>query len=220
MAFNFLSHYKFDANSNDSIGTNNGTDTNISYVAWIKWNGASFNGVSSLITTGYTNSSDLQWVSVWLNPSSTGTDRAIVWNGSGAANFQILVNNLGKISVRDQWGTFWNETGTSVANGSWQHFIFTLRKVEAPPWIYNTYVDIYKNNSFIQTITTGWWSSETWFWSWLRIWRHYTTNYYYSWIIDHLTFWNWTLSASERTYLYNWWIPPDIPFQSNFFPLF
>ena len=33
MAFNFLSHYKFDANSNDSIGTNNGTDTNISYVA-------------------------------------------------------------------------------------------------------------------------------------------------------------------------------------------
>ena len=219
MAFNFLSHYKLDANSNDSIGTNNGTDTNISYVAWIKWNGASFNWSSSLITTGYNNSSYLQWVSVWVKPNSTGTDRAIVTNNSWSPNFQIEVNNLGKIFVRDQLWFYWSETGASVTNGSWQHFIFMLRKVDVLS-VFSTYVDIYKNNAFIQTITTNWWSSESWFWSWLIIWRDVWSSYYYSWIIDHLTFWNWTLSASERTYLYNWWIPPDIPFQSNFFPLF
>lgn len=44
-----VSYYKLDSNSNDSFGSNNGTDTAISYVAGKVNNAASFNGTTSTI---------------------------------------------------------------------------------------------------------------------------------------------------------------------------
>ena len=218
MAYNFSAQYNFDWNSTDTIWGFNGTDTNISYVAGLKWSAASFNWASSVITTGYASSGD-QWISMWINPTSTGTDRGLVANNSWGNNFLIVVSNAWKIQVRNQAWSFWNETGTSVTNGTWQHFIFMCRTVEAPPTVYTAYVDIYKNGSFIETLTV-WWSAETWLSVGLVIWRNSTWSYYYSWLIEHLTIWQGTLSAGERSALYNGWIPPTIPFKWWFFHFF
>lgn len=53
---NLISYYKLDSNSNDSVGTNNGTDTSVSYVAGKIGNAASFNGSTSTILA---NTSDI-----------------------------------------------------------------------------------------------------------------------------------------------------------------
>ena len=49
---NLVAYYKLDGNSNDSAGSNNGTDNTISYVAGKIGNAASFNGSPSAITAG------------------------------------------------------------------------------------------------------------------------------------------------------------------------
>lgn len=46
---NLVAYYKMDGNSNDSVGSNNGTDTSISYVTGKINQGAGFNGSSSRI---------------------------------------------------------------------------------------------------------------------------------------------------------------------------
>lgn len=40
---NLVSYYKLDSNSNDSVGSNNGTDTSVSYVAGKIGNAGSYN---------------------------------------------------------------------------------------------------------------------------------------------------------------------------------
>ena len=54
---NIVAYYKLDGNSNDSVGTNNGTDTAITYsVANGKINqGAGYNGSTSKITISNTS---------------------------------------------------------------------------------------------------------------------------------------------------------------------
>ena len=76
---NLISYYKLDSNSNDSVGTNNGTDTSVSYVAGKIGNSGSFNGSTSIIkcpaasirpTGNFT-------VNAWIKTSVTGTEKMI-----------------------------------------------------------------------------------------------------------------------------------------------
>lgn len=217
MSYNFVSHYKLNANSNDSIGTNNGTDTSISYVSGIRGNSASYNGTTSKITltsalwSSWANQVD-KYISVWINPSWSG-DRTIValsWLNS----LWIWFSTAGKIWIRDVSWNYWYETGTSISNSSWQHFVFQMREFELPPWTLNRRVDIYKNSIFTETVTTNQINSLVT----VELWSNTVSPYFYSWLMWYVTFWTWILALWEIQALYNWWIPPDIPFSSNFFP--
>lgn len=218
--YNFVSHYKLNSNSNDSIGTNNGTDTSISYVSGIKWNAASYNGTSSKITltsslgTSWLSTLD-KYLSVWINPASTGSDR-VVFTTTWVNSVWIWFSNAGKIWVRDTGGFYWYETGTSVSDSSWQHFVFQMREYEDPPFVPNRRLDIYKNSSFVETVAANN-LSDTWT---IQLWVSGASTYFYSWLMWYATFGTWILAQWEINALYNWWTPPDIPFQSNFFPLF
>ena len=65
-----VSYYKLDSNSSDSVGSNNGTDTAISYAnAGIIGNDATLNGTSSRITsgtTGFPTGSSAGTISLWV----------------------------------------------------------------------------------------------------------------------------------------------------------
>lgn len=68
-----VSYYKIDSNSNDSFGSNNGTDTSISYVAGKVSNAASFNGTTSTIVKAsssfdFFGSQNISF-SCWIKPS-------------------------------------------------------------------------------------------------------------------------------------------------------
>ena len=46
---NFISYWKFDGNANDSVGTNNGTATNVTFPTGLIGNAADFNGTTSKV---------------------------------------------------------------------------------------------------------------------------------------------------------------------------
>ena len=78
LSTNLVSYYKFDSsNSNDSVGSNNGTDTTISYVAGLIGNGASYTANSSRISLGDPANlkfSGAHTLNIWINMG--GTNRA------------------------------------------------------------------------------------------------------------------------------------------------
>jgi hypothetical protein len=62
-----VSYYKLDSNSNDNWGSNNGTDTSVSYVAGKIGDAASFNGTTSKITANFAGAiSTAASISFWV----------------------------------------------------------------------------------------------------------------------------------------------------------
>ena len=62
-----VSYYKLDSNSNDNWGSNNGTNTSVSYVAGKIGNAASFNGTTSKITANFAGSiTTLASINFWV----------------------------------------------------------------------------------------------------------------------------------------------------------
>src|ERR1035437_2399766 len=71
LSTNLVSYWKMQANSNDSVATNNGTDTAITYNTGngIIGQGAGYNGTTSKISVGTNSSLNLtgnQSVSMWV----------------------------------------------------------------------------------------------------------------------------------------------------------
>lgn len=73
---NLVAYYKMDSNSNDSHGSNNGTDTSISYAAGKINNAAGFNGTSSFIScgTGIDLGATKFTINLWYYPNVTYPD--------------------------------------------------------------------------------------------------------------------------------------------------
>jgi len=92
-----VSYYKLDANSNDSYGSNNGTDTSISYVSGKVNNSASFNGSSSLITIS--DSSSLSF-----GNGTTDTPFSFsFWLKLNSTSNQVIINKLGGSTATDEY---------------------------------------------------------------------------------------------------------------------
>lgn len=95
---NLVSYYKLDSNSNDSIGSNNGTDTSVSYVAGKIGNAGSFNGSTSYInipdstTLSFTNKI-CTW-NFWFKTSSTTQACLISKMQSGNYEYAVYISNV------------------------------------------------------------------------------------------------------------------------------
>src|SRR4051812_13528905 len=79
---NLVSYYRLDGNSNDAVGANNGSDTNISYSAGNGKinNGAGFNGTSSRIAIGTSLTANYTGLTMagWFNTGATGAYRDLL----------------------------------------------------------------------------------------------------------------------------------------------
>jgi len=77
-----VSYYKLDSNSNDSFGSNNGTDTSVSYVSGKVNNAASFNGTTSKIVanlSAITSKASINfWVKLVNNTPSTASKTGLM----------------------------------------------------------------------------------------------------------------------------------------------
>lgn len=190
-----VAYYKLDSNSNDSVGSNNGTDTNVSYVTGKINNAASFNGTNSYFTLGtgfYDNLKTINTyaISMWINPTSL-TWWAVLYSYTAAVDFYAYFSATGKIIMR-RWATSNSETWTSVSSGSWQHFVFNYTS--------SSNVAIYKNGSFVQNITVASTPNTT---SSFNFGKYYDATFPYNWLQDEIWVWTRSLSASEVTTLYN-----------------
>lgn len=124
---NIVAYYKFDAdNSNDSVGSNNGTDTSMSYSSTAgKINdGASFNGTSSRIDvpSGIYNlfTGTSSWtVNFWINFQETTSS----YKRAGFISSSTLIKGTywGRASSGDSWTVFAsrnNGAGDQQVNGT------------------------------------------------------------------------------------------------------
>ncbi|HVX90784.1 MAG TPA: hypothetical protein VHC20_04105 [Candidatus Paceibacterota bacterium] len=122
---NIVAYWKFDSdNSTDSVASNNGTDTSMSYGAAKINDGATFNGGSSYInmgdvatrygTTGLDSSSNSFTYTVWAKQTSTGTNREFFQarqiSGGGSQGVDFFIDSTNHLQAR-----FTNSSGTQDA---------------------------------------------------------------------------------------------------------
>lgn len=132
---NLVSYYKLDSNSNDAVGSNNGTDTSMTYDSADGKisNGGKFNGTSSSIqlpnvtlgiSTAYT-------IAAWIKTSTVTTSPMIMNRDSGATpvnrNFQFLIKTNGTVEfIRFNTSNVLVTditTTTTVNDGNWHHVV-------------------------------------------------------------------------------------------------
>lgn len=174
-------YYKFDGNSNDSVGTYNGTDLNVSYVAGLNGNAASYNGSSSRTTIpGIILGTNFS-ISCWVKP--------IVWTSWGT----ILAQN-------SSLGFFIKSTGLTYYY-SGDHLSTTKPSLGVYSHVVMTYasgaVKFYINGTLDATTLSG---APT-----------FTANYiggdngndWLNGILDEMGVWTRVLSGAEIIELYN-----------------
>jgi len=125
-----ISYYRMEGNSNDSKGSNDGTDTSITYGAdYGKYTqGASFNGSSSKIVlpalgAGVSGSSNRS-IGGWIYVAGGSGFRTVYHSGVNATlqQFVIYINNSLQVYVKGN-GRDW--LGGTVPTNEWGHIVVT-----------------------------------------------------------------------------------------------
>jgi len=111
-----ISYWKLDGNSTDELGTNNGTDTAVSYLLGGKINGdAKFNGTTSRVMLPSSIKPTNVTVSAWIRTTKTGT-----YDGIFSSYKQDLVFAAGVVIYNDPTGNleFYVGNHTNLTPGS------------------------------------------------------------------------------------------------------
>ena len=207
-----VAYYKLDGNSNDSVGTNNGTDTAITYsTANGKiGQGAGFNGTSSLISLGNVLSIfGAITISAWVYKTSTVVG-SIVARGNGTngifdqymldgdgTNFRFYLYN---------GSTFLIATSPEIRN-AWTHVVGVWSGGATPLQIYINGVKGTDSASFTGTQPTG---------TGVNIGKDNAgATQYFGGDIDEVAIYNRALSASEVLQLFNAGLGNQYPFNTG-----
>jgi len=210
---NLISYYKLDGNSNDSVGSNNGADTSVTYsTANGKiGQGAGFNGTSSQIQiSGLLGSLPTITISVWANITSKGLNGAEIINIGDY--FAIRANDATyKTTMFYHTGSSWVNvtTNTNYIGTGFHLFTAVFDNINHTQSIY---VDAVLKGSGIDTNSinyTGGASNTT-------IGRHpVDTSYFMGGSVDEIGIWSRALSQAEITQLYNGGAGLSYPFLSG-----
>ncbi len=213
---NLVAYYEFDgSNSNDAVGSNNGTDANMSYGAGKINNGAIFNGTSSKIAVpsgiyGLFTASANWSINMWVNFSSLagqntfylGTDgtstnnhSAIAWYGdSPNGTMTCLRGKGGSIDQCNGSATFSTSTWymiTATYDGSIHMYVNA--SADGSPTVSGSSVTNTNGNLGTRYGTTSWLAGTQ----------------------DEVGFWSRALSGAEITQLYNGGSGLQYPFTGN-----
>jgi len=201
-----ISYWKLNessGNASDSVGSNTGTNTSVTYSAGKMSNGADFNGTTSRLnipTTGLAPTTAVSF-SCWVKCSSYTTRQSLLVKsdgvGSSTTAFAFEVGNAsGKSTMVISNGSSQVQTNSSASltTGVWTHLAFTYDGTNQ-----RLYIDgsldtsntsgIGNVNNITQTTALGYYGSLA----------GITLNG----SLDEAGFWNVALTASEITDLYN-----------------
>lgn len=137
------SYWSFDANSNDGVGANNGTDTAMSYTAGKFSNAATFNGTTSKIVIA--NASSLKptgefTLGGWFKTSNTGALKALFASFAGLTNYAGI---LLEITTGNKLGfTSCNNTGTTAGS----NFTSLIGTTTVTDNVMHNFVVTFRNN--------------------------------------------------------------------------
>lgn len=202
---NLISYWKLDGNSTDSVGSNNGSDTGITYsVGNGKINqGAGFNGTTSKIEGSSITISSSASISCWFKTSSTPSNANPQLFGfiNGAAQRLIffISDGTGKINCwwRDNNGNMASiQTSGNYNDGNW-HFLVATATSGSPSTLI-LYIDGSAYGSPSTATFTGVFTGCV-----MRMGTFSGTSEYYTGAVDECGYWSRALSSTEVTQLYN-----------------
>jgi hypothetical protein len=128
---NLISYWKLDANSNDSVNSNNGTDTSITYSAGKISNGADLNASSDKIAVATNANLEMaaQSWSFWIKTSDATSNVNVIsrYEDATKRSFRSILNNTaGEISFA-WYDTSNNNTAldntSDINDGAWHHIV-------------------------------------------------------------------------------------------------
>jgi len=207
---NLLAYYKLDGNSNDSVGSNNGTDTSISYVSGKINQSALFNGTNSSVTLTISQiPTNTITYNYWIKSSSTTYQNIIRGEKLGMLS-TIYLNKVRNYLYNGTWNT--SDSNTSVNDGNWHMVTVTYNGSSI-----KTYIDgvLDKTDTISITLTSP--STDFWFGREISAGQAVLNGY-----LDEVGLWSRALSSTEVTQLYNSGAGLAYPFSaasqnSNFF---
>lgn len=131
-----VSYYKLESNSNDSYGSNNGTDTSVSYVSGKVNNAGSYNGSTSKTVIGNPASLQLSTgsISCWIKTTSPGTAYRSIFGKTNAYNMFLNNSVFGIYSWAGTTG--FKSTGRNLADGNWHHIVFVFESGTSLNYLY------------------------------------------------------------------------------------
>jgi len=214
---NLVAYYKLDGNSNDSVGSNNGTDTSVSYSSsYGKINeGASFNGSSSRIWTnnnlGLSTSSDKTF-GMWYYRTGGATSFTLDYRNNTGGNFSLIffTNGTGGINFNCKGTDV--VISSSLSTNTWYYLTATIS---------GTTLTAYINGSSIGSGTIGSGTASTNNLS-LSCYADASGGYFQGYL-DEVGIWSRALSSTEVSQLYNSGAGLQYPFTTNkpsLFPFF
>jgi len=213
-----ISKYKFEDNANDDYGDNNGTASNLSYVAGRFGKAADFNGTSSKIlypqAAPFNDSNTILAVSAWVKLASTTAEFALLSASSTTDQSDVAVLYVGGAN---KWGRVYLGDAPSNANeyqanfGStnntnWNHFVWQLSATNG--------IELWVNGvsqTRTQTWQTGTMDETKWFGDltyatdvqYATGLNRVVTTAYYEAEVDQMRLFNAELTSSEISDLYN-----------------
>jgi hypothetical protein len=133
-----VSYYKMENNVLDSWGTNNGTNTSVSYVAGKIGNAGSYNGTTSKTVIG--NPANLQLstgtVSCWIKTSAAGSSYRAIFSKENAYGLFLVDGVLGVFNWGSFGGSGLKSTGVNLNDNLWHNLVLVFESSTANNYIY------------------------------------------------------------------------------------
>ncbi len=202
---NIIGYWKMDGNSNDSVGSSNGTDTSITYSTanGVINNGAGFNGTSSKITIADTAdlrlTGDEYTVSFWCKTGASvaGVQRCINKDDandySGGYGFWLNAAKLYWAHNSGSSNTIWTNVTLAASTTYFLTFVFEKGAQR------KTYVNgslINSSTTYNNNITGE--ANDALIFGAVAVHGQYWTG-----ALDEISFWSRALTATEVSELYN-----------------
>ena len=200
---NLIAYYKLDGNSNDSVGSKNGTDTSITYSSGA---GKINNGATT--TNGRITNADASFkidvmsVSLWVKSSGFGASYRLLCASQQKWSLFAFDNVLGSY---DWAAVAFKSTGVNIADGNWHHCVLTYNSGVANGS--NIYLDGSLSLNF--TCTSSGTAQP------LKMFSDAVSSQNASCSIDEVGIWSRNLSSGEVTQLYNSGAGLTYPFSST-----
>ena len=212
---NLISYYKLDSNSNDSVGTNNGTDTAITYSAWKIWDCAWYTwATSKIVITENTSLALTEFsYSFWFQVPNTTGFKPLFRRSAAFTQWVIAYVNWANVYWAIWNGADITTPATAVSASTWYHWVLTWSNTTKTVWL-----------------TVNAWTPQTTVTA-TNITSSWTLNLLYdvpnatagNAKIDEVGIWSRVLASTEISQLYNSWSWLAYPFpsgNSNFFMFF
>lgn len=216
---NLVAYYKLDGNSNDSVGSNNGTDTNVSYVAGKIGDGSSVSSANGRIVANFPAPTSNWTYNFWVKPSSIVAQQTLLnnWNFSTSVgrNLNVYMQaSTGKVRVDIPYISDGVVTATDALSTTEYTMVTITRSGNTWTIYYNGTSNASASNSSTQEAISNCVI--------MNVAGAY--NIPLSGVLDELGAWNRVLTGTEITELYNARAGITYPFSgggsSNFFQLF